>query len=178
MFRFEYTCTLYEVHSKEDGSIPRIDNDALLGTGGGITQIEWFNPYTVVPGATMATSYPLHGVRAGRFKENGSVKLTNIRDGYWVKLAGVDFGATGASSFSALVSNVSGDGAIELRIGSPDGTLIGTLPVRPNTVGFDPRRTITTNVSGATGINDLFLVFRGTTPDTELFDLINWQFAK
>lgn len=53
-----------------------------------------------------------------------------------------------------------GDGSIELRTGSPAGKLIATVPVAA-TGGVYTWGTATARVTGASGVKDLYLVFRG-----------------
>ena len=57
---------------------------------------------------------------------------------------------------------------------SRTGTLIGTLPVN-YTGGWDNWRTETTTISGAAGVNDLYLVFKGAA-NTNLFKMDYWKF--
>jgi arabinoxylan arabinofuranohydrolase len=97
--------------------------------------------------------------------------LADIHHGDWTAVSGVDFGA-GASAFAASVSCMNDGGVIELRLDSPEGPRIGTLQV-PSTGGQWSE--VTTPVSGAEGVHDLFLIFKGK-PDTELFRLGDWQF--
>jgi hypothetical protein len=47
-----------------------------------------------------------------------------------VRVRGLDFGSIGAKSLSAQVASVAGGASIELHLGSPTGTVIGTCAVR------------------------------------------------
>lgn len=73
----------------------------------------------------------------------------------------IDFGA-GVSSVSARVATATSGGTIEYRLGSPTGTLIGSQSVS-NTGGWQSWTTLTTAVSGATGVQTLYVVFKGST---------------
>jgi hypothetical protein len=74
----------------------------------------------------------------------------------------VNFGS-GAKSFTAYVANgESTTTTIQLRLGSTTGTLIGSLEVAP-TGDWGTYKELTTNVSGATGVQDLYLCFSGPT---------------
>jgi arabinoxylan arabinofuranohydrolase len=64
----------------------------------------------------------------------GGMDVTSISSGDWIKVRGVDFGAAGAKTFSARVASPAAGGAIELRLGSATGTLVGTCNV-PSTGG-------------------------------------------
>ena len=66
-------------------------------------------------------------------------------------------------------------GEIELHLDSIDGELIGTMPVS-YTGGNDIWQTKYTAVSGASGIHDLYFVFRGEERAEDLFMLDNWRF--
>jgi beta-glucosidase len=92
-------------------------------------------------------------------------------NGAWTKYEGVDFGVQ-AGSFKALVSGKV-EGAIEIRLDSPEGRLAGVIKV-PNTEEVYPQRLLkynfrptpswalaTGNLEGISGIHDLFFVFRG-----------------
>ena len=62
--------------------------------------------------------------------------------------------------------------AIELHLDRTDGPLIGTLPIA-NTSG--EWKTVTASVTGAAGVHDLFLVFKGASGG-DLFKLDWWKF--
>jgi len=57
---------------------------------------------------------------------------------------------------------------------SQTGKLIGTLQVT-GTGGMTTWKSLTTSVTGATGVHDLFLVFKGSGTG-DLFNLDWWQF--
>jgi hypothetical protein len=81
--------------------------------------------------------------------------------GDWVKLSGVDFGS-GVSSVQVRlgVEDGHGGGVIEIRTGSPTGTLRGSL-VTKVTRDWWNFATQTASVSGLKGVQDVYLVFRG-----------------
>lgn len=139
------------------------------------SQIEPLNPFNRVEGETIAWSEGMKSTPAG---ESG-MAVHPTRDGACLKVAGVDFGTAGASSFSASVClgtrpGVLHGGSMELRLDHRDGSLIGTLPV-PYTAG--QWQTVTTALSGASGKHDLFLIFKGEVTD-KLFQLDYWQCAR
>jgi hypothetical protein len=92
-----------------------------------------------------------------------------------VKLRAVDFGGAGAKSFTASVACAGAGGSIELRVGSTTGRLLGTLPV-VGTGGATSWKEVTATVTGATGVQDLYLVFKGSGTG-ELFNLDHWRFT-
>lgn len=86
--------------------------------------------------------------------------VTNIQNGDWVALGNVDFGSNGARTFKANVASTVG-GKIEVRLGSANGRLVGTLNV-PSTGGTQNWREIETSINGASGVHNVFFVFTGT----------------
>jgi len=147
-----------------DGTIPTIR------MGSGPAPVDSLDPYKRVEGETMAFS---SGLKVGTHGQN-EIHVTKINNGDYIKLRSVDFGREGAKSFSATVASAGAGGSIELRLGSQTGALVGTLAVT-GTGGATTWKTYTTNVSGAKGVNDLFLVFKGASGD--LFNLDWWQFT-
>ena len=85
--------------------------------------------------------------------------LGYITNGDYVVFNNIHFGS-GANSFKALVAD-EGTADIELRLNSPSGTLIGTLPVAA-TGDWNTYQEQTCDVSGVSGANDLYLVFSGS----------------
>ncbi|GAA0364813.1 glycoside hydrolase family 3 protein [Microbispora corallina] len=87
------------------------------------------------------------------------------KDGAWIAFRDVAFGRP-PTGVAAGVASTSG-GSIELRLGSPTGTLVATVPVGA-TGGPYTWATATAAVKGATGVRDLYAVFKG---DLKLKDL-------
>ncbi len=83
-----------------------------------------------------------------------------IRNGSWVAYNDFNFGS-GASNVDISAATGRVGGVIELRLGSPTGTLIGSVEVT-NTGGFDEFLTFSGAIANsATGVHDLYLVFTG-----------------
>jgi len=150
-----------------DGTIPTIGM-----TREGAPQIEYLDPYVRTEAETICWS---SGIKTEPCSEGG-MNICSVDDGDYIKVKGVDFGAEGAGTFTASVASDTNGGTIELRLDSVDGTLIGTLPVS-HTGGENNWKTETTNISGAAGVHDLYLVFRGS-PDGNLFKADYWQFER
>jgi len=146
-----------------DGTIPKISMTTL-----GPSPIQNLDPYVRVEGETMAFS---SGIKTQGNDQSG-VYVSSISNGDYIKVRSVDFGA-GAKTFSASVATAGSGGSIELHLGSQTGKLVGTLSVT-GTGGATTWKTVSTTVSGATGVNDLFLVFKGGSGD--LFNLDSWTF--
>ncbi|HWS34375.1 MAG TPA: glycoside hydrolase family 43 protein [Actinoplanes sp.] len=147
-----------------DGSIPQISM-----TAGGAAQNGTLNPYVRQEAETIAWSSGVETERAS----DGGMNVGFLENGDYIKVKGVAFGA-GASSFSARVASAAAGGRIELRLGSPTGTLAGTCTV-PGTGGWQTWATVSCPVSGATGDQDLYLRFTGGSG--YLFNVDWWQFA-
>jgi arabinoxylan arabinofuranohydrolase len=139
-------------------------------TTDGVKQVGSLDPYVRVEGETM---HAQSGIETERL-DAGGMTVTSIDDGDWIALRGVDFGSAGAKSFSASVASTKSGGSIELRLSSATGTLVGTCSV-PSTGGAKTYMTTSCDVSGATGLNDLYLKFKGS--GSSLFNLDYWQFA-
>ena len=151
----------------EDGSFPEITM-----TEAGPAQIKNFDPYTRVRAVTMAWA---EGVETEE-GDDGGLHIANVNNGSYLKINGVQFGeGAGAGSFTASVASANSGGSIELRLDSVDGTLIGSVDVE-NTGGWQEWASVTSAVSGATGVHDLFLSFTG--PDGGyLFNVDWWEFS-
>ncbi|UQZ36134.1 arabinoxylan arabinofuranohydrolase [Paenibacillus sp. PK3_47] len=149
----------------EDGSIRDVRADYK-----GVERIGYLNPYELVQAVTIGWSA---GVKTELKADREQRVVTGIDQGDWIGLSGVDFGSKGAAAFTASVISLQG-GSIELHLDDPAGPLIGELAV-PAAAGPDSQSGLKTEVSGAEGIHDLYLVFTGTE-ETELFELVSWQF--
>ncbi len=153
---------------KEDGSIQNIEADYK-----GVQQIQFLSPYHRVQGTTMGWSA---GVKTEFKAAVGERLVTDIDNGDWIGISGVDFGSEGAKAFSASVISLEGGGAIELHLDDPAGVWVGELTV-PAANGPEKRMELKTEVSGAEGVHNLYLVFTGKS-GTGLFKLESWQFMQ
>lgn len=131
-----------------------------------IKQLKPLNPYRRVEAETMAWGYGLNIVGVG------NVCVTDINDGEYIRVRGVDFGARGAREF-ALTAAANGTATLTLRLDAQDGPVVGVVTVK-NTGSTDNFQSFTTAVEGATGIHDLYLCFDKTMGDVRL-DW--WQFS-
>lgn len=147
-----------------DGKIVRITSAKY--TKDGVPQVGNLNPYVRVEAETMNAQ---SGIETEKCTAGG-MDVTQISSGDWVGVRGVDFGA-GATSFTARVASTGAGGNIELRLGSATGTLIGTCSV-PSTGGAQTWKDATCNVTGASGVKDLYLKFTGGS-----FNFDYWQFS-
>ena len=161
---FRRNLAIEEFGFADDGSIKQV-----AYTTNGVTQIGHLNPYERVEGETF---HAQSGVETEQCSAGG-MNLTELNNGDWVKIVGVDFGSKGPKKFCACVASAEQGGSIELRLGDPEGKLIGTCKVG-NTGGWQEWKDVSCEVSGATGVQDLYLKFVGE--DKPLLNLDWWKF--
>ncbi|MPZ81159.1 MAG: carbohydrate-binding protein [Actinophytocola sp.] len=95
-------------------------------------------------------------------------------NGDWARYDDIDFGADPARQFSARVASGAAGGVsglVEVRLDSRSNTPIGSFAVG-NTGGWQSWRTIPANISGVTGVHDVFLTFTSGQPAD--FVNVNW----
>ena len=87
--------------------------------------------------------------------------ITSLDDGDWVRYDRLDFGGGGVRSLRVTlgVSVAGAGGTIEVRLGAPDGQLIGSHVVQP-TGSYSTRYTQRFSIDNVSGVRDVFLVFR------------------
>jgi parallel beta-helix repeat protein len=93
----------------------------------------------------------------------GEVNIGSLDSGEWVKYGPVDFGAGGVTKFVArlAVSDSAAGRSIDVRIGSPTGTLLGTLKTT-STGGWSVYADQAAALGPVTGVQNVYLVFRGS----------------
>ncbi|PUA30550.1 MAG: hypothetical protein B0W54_08720 [Cellvibrio sp. 79] len=92
-----------------------------------------------------------------------------IENGDYVHFTAINF-AAGANSFTARVASAGPGGTIEIRTGSPTGTLRGSCNV-PSTAGWQNWTSVNCPIASITGTQALYLRFIGI--GSGLFNL-NW----
>lgn len=157
---------LNEVTFNEDGAIQEITADYK-----GVEQIKALNPYNNIEAETIGWNAGIV-IEASQIDANKRV-VTEIDHGDWIGLSNVDFGNTGATLFIANVAGGSAPAAIELRLDTPDGQLIGELvvPATADTQFIE----LQTEIANVTGNHNLFLVFTGASSGN-LIELDNYSF--
>lgn len=169
---------LNEVTFNADGTM-RVVNADYKGVG----QVGRLNPYVVNEAETIGWQSGVTTVNiteGSRQFPGSSVNLAvnNIDNGDWIGLGGVDFGSTGAATVTAKVKPLTNNGSIEVRVGSPDrnsssSKLVATLNANTTTNQW---RDINATVTGATGVQNVYFVFRGGSG--KLMELDSWSFTK
>ncbi len=112
------------------------------------------------------------GVETETYGEGGE-NLGFIQNEDYVVYKNINFGS-GAESFQARVASTSSGSNIEIRLDSITGSLVGTCQV-PTTGDWQTYSTQTCNVSGVSGIHDLYLKFTGSS--SYLLNLNWWKFV-
>ena len=130
-----------------------------------LKQLQPLNPYRRVEAETMAWGYGLNIVGVG------NTCITDLNDGEYIRVRGVDFGSKSARQFS-MTAAAKGSATITLHLNSQDGPVIGSVTIK-DTGSTDRFRQFTTKVKGATGVHDLYLTFDKTSGDVRLD---YWQF--
>jgi hypothetical protein len=149
-------------------------------------QLGTINPYVRVEAETIAWTSRIgrdidrpydwaQGVTTAQEDATG-VYVTRATDRSYVKVAGVDFGKAGAKSFVARIAHAAPGASIELHADAVDGPVLGTLHVDAADAGqgWQDRAAA---VTGATGVHDLYLVFRGKG-GASLIDVDYWRFVR
>lgn len=144
--------------------------EQITYTSSGIDQIEGLSPYIRVEAETMSDQ---KGVET-EICSNGGMNVRGSKDGYWMKISGVDFGAKGAKKFTATVMGSENKGNIELRLGSENGEVIGTLHTSA-TKGKQIWKSLSCTIKGATGKQDLYIVVK--TENTDSLKIDWWKFT-
>ncbi|MGY1577478.1 carbohydrate-binding protein [Streptomyces sp. MN13] len=115
--------------------------------------------FTAQSGIETAAHGPAEGGRTVGFTD----------DGDWISFKPYALGD--ATRFTARVSSAGAGGTLEIRSGSPAGTLLGTATV-PVTGGWETFTDVSTSLSAApSGTTELYLVFRGPTGRGNLYDV-------
>lgn len=147
-----------------DGTIPKI-----AMTSSGPSPVENLNPFRKVQAETMAFS---EGLKVAQDAPTG-VYVTKIHNGDYIKLRSVDFTASGADTMIVSAACTGSGGTIEVRQDAKDGKLLGTVSIA-GTGGAITWKPFTATLTGATGVKDLFLMFKGTGT-AELFNFDYWE---
>lgn len=113
-----------------------------------------------------------YNVQSGIDTENcgeGGLDVAYIENGDYIGFRDVNFGR-GAESINFRVGSNGNAGSIEVRLGAPDGKLIGSMDVS-STGGWQNWATQKCSIEKTIGVNDVYFVFKGG--DGYLYNL-NW----
>jgi beta-xylosidase len=147
---------LSEMKYNADGTIQKID----YWPDNGVAQLEDFDPYKRVEAETMSWG---EDVRVRKSGAAGNTVITNLSEGKYTKISGVEFGDAGAESFSAAVLSVKKASSITVRLDKVNGEVVGKAE-------FNADGLVTVPLTGAVGKHDVFFVFTGD------FEADYWEF--
>lgn len=153
-----------EFEYQADGRVPKIAR-----TTDGVKPIGTLDPRVRTEAETMAWA---QGVETQK-SETVGVYVTDIDNADYIKIRQVDFGNRGPGQFLASVACGSQGGQIDVRLGSPNGRLLGRIQVK-NSGDWQTWETLSCEVRSVTGVHDLYLVLSGG--NGELFNVDWWQF--
>ena len=161
-----------EMTYNDDGSIKKVPWWGIGAPGSSVPQVGHLNPYIRTEAECIAWE---SGLKTEGDSKTGMF-VTDIDSGDYIKVRGVNFGNQGAAVFNANVASTLNGGEIELRIDSLSGNIIGTLLVS-NTSGLNSWKLESTKINNASGVHDLFMVFKGN-PGEKLFNFDYWKFGE
>ncbi len=155
-------------YNDKDGSIIPV-----VPTRNGLPQLHTVDAYQWQEAETMAKGVGI-STEAIEGEPYGARAVKPQREGSYVKISGVEFGGKGAATFQARIKTPFAlSGTIEVRLESPEGLLMGILPI---TGGSEQWQNLTTTVNNIQGIYDLYLVFRTEAKQRVLLD--KWRFGE
>src|SRR6266849_3362654 len=91
----------------------------------------------------------------------GGYDLGYADNGDWAHYKSVNFGS-GVGTVNLRTASAGSGGTLEFHLDSVTGALIGSATI-PVTGGWQTWTTVSAPIAGATGVHDLYLVFKGTT---------------
>ncbi len=153
----------------------------------GVKQLKLFCPYNETSAVTMSNAA---GITTTQFGEeakkygSGDMIVTDIKEGGFIQVAGVDFGTDPAKVVEVCVKRAAGlerdkvKGKIHVCIDSPDSEaleeVVITMEPRKGSVGEEGLLKISSRLdTTVSGVHDLYFVFEG-----EGYEFYSWKFLK
>ena len=164
-------CMAAEMTYNADGTIKELPyfQDCKL------EQVGTFNPFRRVEAETMAWGYGLKTTRENPSGPwNPTLFVTDIDDGEYILVKGVDFGK-GANELLASCSSQMFGGRMEIRLDTPDGWKAGSIDV-PNTKF--KYETFRTRLTMCEGVHDVYFVFKSNSMQKKNLFNFDWWEAK
>ncbi len=160
-----------EFTMQEDGTIGIIKQ-----TTKGREQLSFVDPYIENSATMIAVQGGVNTTAAdaiATFYGAGAMALANMDEGAFVKVRGVDFGATSPTSITAMLKVAGGgEGAVQIRVDSLDGDIVGYLNVDRLT-GVEYEAFTAALDTDVTGVHDLYFIFCG-----DGYRVMSWKFEK
>ena len=164
-------CMAAEMTYNADGTIKELPyfQDCKL------EQVGTFNPYRRVEAETMAWGYGLKTTRENPSGPwNPTLFVTDIDDGEYILVKGVDFGK-GANELLASCSSQMFGGRMEIRLDATDGWKAGEIDI-PNTKF--KYETFRTQLTKCEGVHDVYFVFKSNSMQKKNLFNFDWWEAK
>lgn len=154
---------------KRDVSIDKVEYNAdgtmkQVVVTSGMAQLANFDPYDSIPAATMSAQSSIKATFNAGAWANYLVPQTS---GAWIRISGVDFG-TGAKQFRVAAATAATGVAVEVRTGSATGPVAGTCAIA-STGSTSTFATSQCDLTGLSGVKDLYLRFTGASANTNVF---------
>ena len=164
-------CMAAEMTYNADGTIKELPyfQDCKL------EQVGTFNPFRRVEAETMAWGYGLKTTRENPSGPwNPTLFVTDIDDGEYILVKGVDFGK-GANELLASCSSQMFGGRMEIRLDATDGWKAGEIDIPNTKFKYETFRTRQTKCEG---VHDVYFVFKSNSMQKKNLFNFDWWEAK
>ena len=164
-------CMAAEMTYNADGTIKELPyfQDCKLEQGG------TFNPFRRVEAETMAWGYGLKTTRENPSGPwNPTLFVTDIDDGEYILVKGVDFGK-GANELLASCSSQMFGGRMEIRLDATDGWKAGEIDILNTKFKYE---TFRTRLTKCEGVHDVYFVFKSNSMQKKNLFNFDWWEAK
>ena len=140
-----------------------------------LEQVGTFNPYRRVEAETMAWGYGLKTTRENPSGPwNPTLFVTDIDDGEYILVKGVDFGK-GANELLASCSSQMFGGRMEIRLDATDGWKAGEIDILNTKFKYE---TFRTRLTKCEGVHDVYFVFKSNSMQKKNLFNFDWWEAK
>lgn len=158
---------LTEAASLDEVLMPAGDKPAWLTSAntGTLLNVAWFRPAGGADRVPAVSFVEQAGIQTAPCTEGGEC-IGWIEHGDWTRYEDVDFGA-GAERMELRVASATNGGVIQIRLGGPQGEVIGQGRVR-STGDWQRWVSITPEITPQSGVQDLCLLFRADGTDEEI----------
>ena len=164
-------CMAAEMTYNADGTIKELPyfQDCKL------EQVGTFNPFRRVEAETMAWGYGLKTTRENPSGPwNPTLFVTDIDDGEYILVKGVDFGK-GANELLASCSSQMFGGRMEIRLDATDGWKAGEIDIPHTKFKYE---TFRTRLTKCEGVHDVYFVFKSNSMQKKNLFNFDWWEAK
>ncbi|MFW6022579.1 MAG: carbohydrate-binding protein [Halanaerobiaceae bacterium] len=115
----------------------------------------------------------MSGIQSELIGGSGNRNVAYIESNDWVSYTNVNFDDE-ATGFEVRVASGTDGGDIEIRLGSPQGTKVATIPIS-GTGDWEVWEDVSADIDSITGTHDLYLLFTGGSG--YLFNIDNFRFT-